>query len=179
MTGLDARSDVILEIAALVTDDDLQIVASGPDLVIHQPPEALIGLDQVVVDMHTSNGLFEQVAASTVGLEEAGDAVLNFLRDHIGQPGSAPMCGNSIGTDRRFLAHYLPEIDNFLHYRSIDVSTIKELAKRWQPEVYQSAPEKSKPHRALDDIKESINELSWYRRAGFVGGTTATATADT
>ena len=170
MTGLDAERDVILEIAVLITDDDLQIVAVGPDIVVHQPSEALAGMEDVVTEMHAHSGLIDQVEASSTGLRDAGEAVMNFLRAHISEPRTVPLCGNSIGTDRRFLARYLPQIDNFLHYRSIDVSTVKELAKRWQPELYKAAPEKAKSHRALDDIKESIEELRWYRAAGFVGG---------
>ena len=176
MTGLDPQRDVILEIAALVTDDDLRIVAAGPDLVVHQPSEALAGMEEVVLSMHTESGLLTQVEQSRVTLEEAGEAVLNFLKAHITEPRTVPLCGNSIGTDRRFLALYLPEIDNLLHYRSIDVSTVKELAKRWQPDLYDRAPEKAKAHRALDDIKESLDELRWYRAAGFIGGPAATGT---
>ena len=172
MTGLDPDSDVIVEIAALITDDELRIVSAGPDLVIHQPPQALAAMGDVVRKMHTQSGLLQQIEESTVTLQEAGDAVLAFLRAHIPKPATVPLCGNSIGTDRRFLARYLPEIENFLHYRSIDVSTIKELAKRWQPRVYERAPAKTKSHRALDDIKESVEELRWFRDAGFIGGAT-------
>ena len=174
MTGLDPQRDVILEIAALITDDDLRIVAAGPDLVVYQPAEALAGMEEVVLSMHTESGLLTQVQQSKVALEEAGEAVLNFLKAHITEARTVPLCGNSIGTDRRFLACYLPEIDDLLHYRSIDVSTVKELAKRWQPDLYSRAPEKAKTHRALDDIKESLAELRWYRDAGFIGGPVAT-----
>ena len=169
MTGLDPQRHCILEIATLITDDDLNIISVGGDIVIHQPPEALVDLEDVVFKMHTASGLFDEVRRSTVTLEQAGRTVLEFLKAHISKPGSVPLCGNSIGMDRRFLARYLPEIDNFLHYRSIDVSTVKELARRWQPEVFESAPEKAKGHRALDDIRESLDELRWYRRAGFIG----------
>ena len=169
MTGLDPELHSIIEIAALITDDGLEIVATGPDLVIHHPDEALARMDDVVRNMHTASGLLEQVRSSTVSLDEAGAAVLAFLQEHIDEPRTVPLCGNSIGTDRRFLARHLPEIDDFLHYRSIDVSTVKELARRWQPPVYQGAPAKAKGHRALDDITESLEELRWYRRAGFIG----------
>ncbi|MXW98172.1 MAG: oligoribonuclease [Acidimicrobiaceae bacterium] len=169
MTGLDPGFHSIVEIAALITDDDLEIVATGPDLVIHQPEEALARMDDTVRTMHTTSGLLEQVRSSTVSLADAGAAVLGFLREHIDEPRTVPLCGNSIGTDRRFLAQYLPEIENFLHYRSIDVSTVKELARRWQPSVYEGAPAKAGGHRALDDITESLEELRWYRRAGFIG----------
>ncbi|MCY4664499.1 MAG: oligoribonuclease [Acidimicrobiaceae bacterium] len=169
MTGLDAEFHSIVEIAALITDDDLEIVAIGPDLVIHQPDEALAGMDDTVRTMHTASGLLEQVRSSTVSLADAGATVLAFLQDHIDEPRTVPLCGNSIGTDRRFLARHLPEIEDFLHYRSIDVSTVKELARRWQPPVYEGAPAKAAGHRALDDIRESLEELRWYRRSGFIG----------
>ena len=172
MTGLDPKHHSIVEIAALVTDDDLELVAAGPDLVIHQPEEVLDRMDDIVRTMHTDSGLLDSIRSSTVSLADAGAAVLAFLREHIAEPGTVPLCGNSIGVDRRFLARHLPEIDNFLHYRSIDVSTVKELARRWQPPVYEGAPDKVKGHRALDDIVESLEELRWYRRAGFVGGRT-------
>ena len=123
MTGLDIGRHVIVEIATLVTDDDLAIVAEGPDLVIHQPPEALAAMDDVVRDMHTRSGLLAAIEASTLSLEEAGRATLDFLREHVPEPRTVPLCGNSIGTDRRFLSAHLPEVEEFLHYRSVDVST--------------------------------------------------------
>ena len=169
MTGLDPELHSIVEVAALITDDDLEIVATGPDLVIHQPEEALARMDDTVRTMHTTSGLLEQVRSSTVSLADAGAAVLGFLQEHIDEPRTVPLCGNSIGADRRFLARHLPEIENFLHYRSIDVSTVKELARRWRPSVYEGAPAKAGGHRALDDITESLDELRWYRRAGFIG----------
>ena len=169
MTGLDPDLHSIVEIAVLITDDDLEIVATGPDLVIHQPEEVLARMGDTVRAMHTDSGLLEQVRASTVSLAEAGAAVMGFLREHINEPRTVPLCGNSIGTDRRFLGRHLPEIENFLHYRSIDVSSVKELARRWQPTVYENAPAKAGGHRALDDIVESLEELRWYRRAGFIG----------
>jgi oligoribonuclease len=164
MTGLDPDSDVIVEIATLVTDDDLEVVAEGPDLVVHQPPEVLDRMGDFVRAMHTKSGLLEAIESSTITLAEAGEATLAFLREHIAEPGTVPLCGNSIGTDRRFLVRWLPEVDGFLHYRSIDVTSIKELARRWNPEVLKSAPEKSGGHRALDDIRESLVELRHYRQ---------------
>ena len=167
MTGLDPARHVIVEIATLLTDDDLTIIAEGPDLVVHQPPDALAQMDQVVLDMHTRSGLLPAIEASTTTLEEAGASTLAFLREHVPEPGSVPLCGNSIGTDRRFLATYLPDIEGHLHYRSVDVSTIKELSRRWYPGVLTAAPRKSGGHRALDDIRESVAELAYYRAAVF------------
>ena len=167
MTGLDPDNDVIVEIATLITDDELNIMAEGPDLVIHAPESALAGMDQIVVDMHTKSGLIEEIRTSTVTLEAAGEATLAFLREHLPVARSVPLCGNSIGTDRRFLARYLPDIENHLHYRSIDVSTIKELARRWNPPVADTAPRKGGAHRALDDIRESVAELRHYREQFF------------
>ncbi|HEX6419585.1 MAG TPA: oligoribonuclease [Acidimicrobiales bacterium] len=163
MTGLEPATDVIVEIATLVTDDQLEIVAEGPDLVVHQPPELLAGMSDVVREMHTRSGLLPAIAASTTTLAEAGAATLAFIRRHVPNPRTVPLCGNSIGTDRRFLAAHLPEIENYLHYRSVDVSTVKELALRWAPAVVESAPKKATNHRALDDIRESVAELRWYR----------------
>lgn len=163
MTGLDSRTDVIVEIATLITDDDLNIVAEGPDLVVHQPDEALANMDAVVVDMHTSSGLLTEIKASTITLAEAGDATLAFIKEHVPTAGVVPLCGNSIGMDRRFLAAYLPEIEEWLHYRSIDVSTLKELARRWYPASLSAAPRKATAHRAMDDIRESVAELAYWR----------------
>jgi oligoribonuclease len=177
MTGLDPDRHVIVEIATLITDDDLQLVAEGPDLVVHQPPEALEGMEQVVVDMHTASGLLTAIAASTTTLHEAGAQTLAFIREHVPAARTVPLCGNSIGTDRRFLARHLPEIEDHLHYRSVDVSTIKELARRWYPATLQAQPSKGASHRALDDIRESIEELRYYRRHLFVPASTAPATA--
>ncbi len=167
MTGLDAGRDVIVEIATLLTDDDLNIVAEGPDLVIHQPEEVLAGMDDVVRRMHTSSGLLEAIRSSPITLAEAGQATMEFLTAHIEEPRTVPLSGNSIGMDRRFLAVYLPEIEEFLHYRSIDVSTIKELARRWYPPELEGLSKKSSAHRALDDIKESIAELRYWREHVF------------
>ena len=163
MTGLDPATDVIVEIATLLTDDDLEEVAVGPNLTVHQPAEVLERMSELVRSMHASSGLLDAIAASAISLGEAGEATLEFLRNHIPKPGTVPLCGNSIGTDRRFLTASLPEVDAYFHYRSIDVSTIKELARRWHPEVASSAPEKTGGHRALNDTRESIAELRHYR----------------
>jgi oligoribonuclease len=167
MTGLDPVTNTIVEIATLLTDDDLNVVAEGPDLVITTDAESLASMGEVVRTMHTKSGLLVAIEASTTTLAEAGQATLDFLRQHIADAGSVPLCGNSIGTDRRFLAAYLPEVEGFLHYRSVDVSTIKELARRWYPATYAAAPRKAGGHRAMDDIRESVAELSYYRGALF------------
>ena len=168
MTGLDPARHAIVEIATLITDDDLQIVAEGPDLVVHQPPEVLAGMDAVVTEMHTRSGLLNEIAASTLSLDAAGEMTLAFIRQHVPEPRSVPLCGNSIGMDRRFLAVHLPQIEQFLHYRSIDVSSVKELAKRWYPALVAQRPRKVGSHRALDDIRESVAELAYYRSAVFI-----------
>jgi len=167
MTGLDHDNDVIVEIATIVTDDDLTIIAEGPDLVVHADESLLEGMNDVVVKMHTSSGLLPQIRSSTLTLEEAGAQTLAFIKEHVPEPRTVPLCGNSIGTDRRFLARWLPEIEEHLHYRSVDVSSVKELAKRWYPEAVSKAPGKHGTHRALDDIRESIAELRYYREAVF------------
>jgi oligoribonuclease len=180
MTGLDHTSDVIVEIATIITDDDLTILAEGPDLVIHQPDEVLAKMDPFVVDMHTKSGLLEQIKASDVTLESAGSATLEFIKQHVPEPATVPLCGNSIGTDRRFLAAYLPDIENYLHYRSIDVSSVKELVKRWYPGIDADRPRGQGSHRALDDIRESIREMAYYREHVFVASppTTPEPTAE-
>ncbi len=168
MTGLDPARHVIVEIATLVTDDELEIIDTGPELVITATEDELSAMDQVVVDMHTKSGLLDQIRASTVTLQDATEQTLAFLQSHIAEAGTVPLCGNSIGMDRRFLSIHMPEIENFLHYRSVDVSTIKELARRWYPEALTQAPRKDTGHRALDDITESVNELRYYRKALFL-----------
>ncbi|HEX7166343.1 MAG TPA: oligoribonuclease [Acidimicrobiales bacterium] len=167
MTGLDPANHVIVEIATLVTDDDLELVAEGPDLVINPGAEALTRMDDVVRNMHTKSGLLAAIEASTITLEAAGAQTLAFIKEHVPAERTVPLCGNSIGTDRRFLAQYLPDIENWLHYRSVDVSTIKELARRWYPAAVTEAPVKAGGHRALDDIRESVAELRYYRGAVF------------
>ena len=174
MTGLDPTRHVIVEIATLITDDDLTVVAEGPDLVIHATDEQLTLMDDVVVGMHTRSGLLEAVKAATTTLEEAGAATLEFLKANV-PAGQVPLCGNSIGTDRRFLASFLPEVEAYLHYRSVDVSTVKELARRWYPKAAAAAPRKAGGHRALDDIRESVEELRHYRATIFVPPTAAVA----
>jgi oligoribonuclease len=166
MTGLDPSRHVIVEIASLVTNDDLVIMAEGPDLVVHASPAQLSEMDAFVTAMHTRSGLLEAIGASPLSLEEAGALTLEFLKLHIPEPRTVPLAGNSIGTDRRFLATQLPEIEEYLHYRSVDVSTVKELCRRWRPEVYK-APAKDGGHRALQDIRESVAELAFYRTALF------------
>jgi oligoribonuclease len=177
MTGLDPVRNVIVEIATIVTDDNLEIVAEGPDLVIHQPEEALAAMEDVVREMHTKSGLIESIRSSTISLERAGEATLAFIQEHVPEPRTVPLCGNSIGTDRRFLSVYLNEIEEYLHYRSVDVSTLKELAKRWNPEILADQPRKETAHRALDDIRESIEELRFYRERLFVAPEAAPTSA--
>jgi len=167
MTGLDPDRHVIVEIATLLTDDNLELIAEGPEFVIHQPPDAMAQMDDFVLKMHTKSGLLPQIEASTITLEQATADTLAFLKEHIDEERTVPLCGNSIGTDRRFLAKHMSEIEEFLHYRSIDVSTIKELARRWYPDVLKSAPKKGLSHRALDDIRESVAELQHYRSQVF------------
>ena len=163
MTGLDVTRHVIVEIAALVTDDQLEPVDDGIDVVVHQPPDALAQMDDFVRAMHTRSGLLPEIEASTVSLADAGAQALAYVRAHVPTPETAPLCGNSIGVDRRFLDHQLPELDRYLHYRSIDVSSFKELCRRWYPAVYKKRPAKTETHRALADIIESIGELRYYR----------------
>lgn len=177
MTGLDHTSDVIVEIATLITDDDLNIVAEGPDLVVHATDEELAAMDPFVVNMHTKSGLLDQITASTISLADAGAETLAFIKEHVPEERSVPLCGNSIGTDRRFLAAYLPEIEEYLHYRSIDVSSVKELVKRWYPDLDANRPRGQGSHRALDDIRESVKELAYYREHVFLEPS-ATTTAD-
>jgi len=163
MTGLDIDRHVIVEVATLVTDDDLKIVAEGPDLVVSATAEALDSMDEFVRAMHTKSGLLTDIAASTTSLQQAGEATLAFIRTHVPKARTVPLAGNSIGTDRRFLSAQLPEIEEYLHYRSVDVSTVKELARRWYPQVMKDAPTKAGGHRAMDDIRESVAELAYYR----------------
>jgi oligoribonuclease len=163
MTGLDTERHVIVEIACLVTNAELEIVDEGIDIVVHQDEAALAAMDDFVRRMHTKSGLLPEIEASTVDLATAGARVLEYVKTHVPKPGVAPLCGNSIGVDRRFLDRALPELDGYLHYRSIDVSSLKELCRRWYPDVYRGRPSKKEAHRALDDIRESVAELRYYR----------------
>lgn len=167
MTGLDVTRHTIVEIATLITDDELQVVAEGPDLVISATPDQLGEMDDFVRDMHTRSGLLAAIEASTLSLADAGAATLEFLKEHLPPPEKVPLAGNSIGTDRRFLSALLPEIEGYFHYRSVDVSTVKELARRWYPGSLAGAPAKRTAHRAMGDIRESVAELAYYRGAVF------------
>ena len=168
MTGLSVRTDKLIEIAALVTDSDLNILGDGIDVVIHADDEALAGMPEVVVAMHAKSGLTERVRESTITLEQAEQLVLDYVREHVPEPNTAPLCGNSIATDRGFISRDMETLDNYLHYRMIDVSSIKELSRRWYPRVYFGQPPKQMTHRALADITESIRELAYYRGTAFV-----------
>jgi oligoribonuclease len=168
MTGLDLGSDRLIEIAALVTDAELNVLGEGIDVVIHADDAALDGMLQVVAQMHSKSGLTEEVRASAVDLAEAEKLVLDYIRTHVKQPNTAPLAGNSIATDRGFIARDMPTLDSYLHYRMIDVSSIKELCRRWYPRIYYGQPAKGLAHRALADIHESINELKYYRHTAFV-----------
>jgi len=163
MTGLDLGRHVIVEIAALVTDSDLQPLDDGIDIIVHQPAAALDEMDDFVRKMHTKSSLIPEIESSTLTLADAGRLTLDYIRGHVPEAGVAPMCGNSIGVDRRFLDQQLPELDQYLHYRSIDVSSFKELCRRWYPDVYKKRPHKAETHRALADVRESIAELRYYR----------------
>jgi oligoribonuclease len=168
MTGLDLGKDALIEIAALVTDADLNILGEGVDIVIHADDETLAGMPDVVRDMHDRSGLTEEVRRSAVTLAEAEQQVLEYVRKYVPEGRSAPLAGNSIATDRGFISRDMPRLDAHLHYRMVDVSSIKELCRRWYPRIYYAQPEKGLAHRALADIRESIRELAYYRRTAFV-----------
>jgi oligoribonuclease len=167
MTGLDLTRDALIEIACLVTDGELNVVDEGVDAIIKPPPESLDQMADIVRQMHTTSGLLTELAAG-ITLAEAQDHVLSYVRKYVGEARRVPLCGNSIATDRTFIASDMPELDAFLHYRMVDVSSIKELARRWYPRVYFASPPKHGGHRALADIRESIQELRYYREAVFV-----------
>ncbi|GCD45621.1 MULTISPECIES: oligoribonuclease [Streptomyces] len=167
MTGLSLANDALIEVAALVTDSELNVLGDGVDIVIRPPAEALTTMPEVVRQMHTSSGLLAELDSGTT-LEDAQEQVLQYLKQHVPEPGRAPLCGNSVGTDRGFLLRDMPELESHLHYRIVDVSSVKELARRWYPRAYFNSPEKNGNHRALADIRESIAELRYYREAVFV-----------
>lgn len=167
MTGLDLARDALVEIACLITDGELNVLDDGVDLVIKPSTEALGQMEDVVKEMHTTSGLLAALGAG-ITLAEAQDLVLGYVRGHIPEPRKVPLCGNSIATDRAFIARDMPELDAFLHYRMVDVSSVKELVRRWYPRVYFASPPKHGGHRALADIKESIQELRYYRDAVFI-----------
>ncbi len=168
MTGLDLGKDKLIEVAALVTDPELNVLGEGVDLVIHADDAALDGMPPVVRDMHAKSGLTEEVRRSVITMSEAEEIILAYVKEYVPNPRTAPLCGNSIATDRGFLARDMPALDAHLHYRMIDVSSIKELCRRWYPRVYFGQPAKGLSHRALADIRESIRELEYYRRTIFV-----------
>jgi oligoribonuclease len=163
MTGLDLERDVIVEIACIVTDADLTALDDGIQLIVHADAEQLAQMGDYVREMHTKSGLLPEIERSDVSVAGAQQAVLDYVRGYVKKARTAPLCGNSIGTDRRFLGRDMAELDEYLHYRSVDVSSFKELCKRWYPEVYRKRPRKAEHHRALDDIRESIEELRFYR----------------
>ena len=167
MTGLDTARDALVEVAVLVTDGDLRVLGEGVDLVIKPPAEALATMGDFVRDMHTKSGLLAELDAG-ITLEEAQATVLEYVRRYVNGPRQAPLAGNTIGTDRAFLARDLPEFESFVHYRNVDVSSVKELARRWLPRAFFNSPAKNGNHRALADIQESIEELRYYREAIFV-----------
>src|SRR3954462_11936570 len=168
MTGLDLGSDLLIEVAALVTDSELNVLGDGVDVVIGASEEQMARMPDVVREMHASSGLTDEVLASTVTLQEAEQQVLAYIKQWVPEGRKAPLCGNSIATDRGFLTRDMPELDNWLHYRMVDVSSIKELARRWYPRAYFASPKKGGGHRALADIRESVLELRYYREAVFV-----------
>ena len=168
MTGLDPQNDVLVEIAVVCTDAELNVLDDGLDIVIATRPEKLVKMDAVVREMHTASGLLDAIRAAGTSVEQAEQQVLEYVKQHVPDRRKAPLCGNTISTDRAFIAHYMPTLDDHLHYRMIDVSSIKELSRRWYPRAYFNAPVKNGGHRAMADILESINELKYYRAAVMV-----------
>jgi oligoribonuclease len=167
MTGLDLEKDALIEVAALVTDFELNVLGEGVDLVVRPPQESLDQMDDFVRDMHTTSGLLE-VLAEGISLDDAEQQVLSYVREHCPEGSRPPLAGNTVATDRAFLARDMPELESFLHYRNVDVSSIKELSRHWYPRAYFNSPAKTGGHRALADIQESIEELRYYREAVFV-----------
>jgi oligoribonuclease len=167
MTGLDIERDALVEIACLVTDGNLNLLDEGVDLIIKPPAEALETMPDVVREMHTASGLLDELPGG-IAVTEAAELVLDYVRGHVAEPKRVPLCGNSIATDRWFIARDMPELDAYLHYRMVDVSSIKELARRWFPRAYFASPDKHGGHRALADVRESVQELRYYREVVFV-----------
>lgn len=165
MTGLDPEKERIIEIATIVTDSDLKVIAEGPVLAVHQPTEVLDAMDEWCTKTHGASGLTQRVKESPITESAAEEQTLNFLAQYL-EPGKSPLCGNSIGQDRRFLVKYMPRLEGFFHYRNLDVSTIKELARRWRPDILEGVRKKG-THLALDDIRDSIAELQHYRETFF------------
>jgi oligoribonuclease len=180
MTGLDPEKNVLVEVAVVITDSELNQLDEGLDIVISATPQELVAMDPVVHEMHTASGLLDAIRHSSVSVEQAEEQVLEYIKQYVPDRRKAPLCGNTIGTDRMFIARYMPQLDDHLHYRMIDVSSIKELARRWYPRAYYNAPPKNGGHRALADILESIQELRYYRATVMVrppGPDTETARA--
>jgi oligoribonuclease len=168
MTGLDPVNDVLVEVAVVVTDSELCLLDEGLDILIATDPKKLAGMEDVVREMHVQSGLLTALESATTSLEDAERQILDYVQRFVPDRRKAPLCGNSIATDRSFIAHYMPRLDDHLHYRMVDVSSIKELARRWYPRVYFNAPAKTGGHRAMADVIDSINELRYYRATLFV-----------
>lgn len=167
MTGLDLAKDALIEVSVLVTDAELNLLGDGIDVIIRPPAEAVAGMSDFVRQMHTTSGLIDELPTG-LSMAEAGTALMAYIKQYVPEPGKAPLCGNTISTDRAFLKRDLPDLEGHLHYRNIDVSSVKELVRRWYPRVFFSAPDKTGNHRALGDIQDSITELRYYRQAVFV-----------
>ena len=170
MTGLSLEKDVLVEIAVLVTDSELNVIGEGVDVVIKATPEQLAGMNEFVTTMHTTSGLITEIPLG-ISVKEAEDRVLAYLESASTQPGKSPLAGNSVGVDRSFIARDMPRLNEYLHYRTVDVSSIKELTRRWFPKAYFNAPAKTGNHRALGDIQDSIAELAYYRQSVFISAT--------
>jgi oligoribonuclease len=178
MTGLDPDRERIVEIAVIITDGQLERLEEGPDLVLGVDEEVLAAMDPFVVQMHDGSGLIDKIRASDLTVAQAEEQVLAFVRRHVPEPGTAPLAGNSVHADRAFLRKYMPRIEEYVHYRNVDVSTVKELARRWHPQALERAPRKAGGHRALADIRESIEEMRYWRSAVFVDADAAAGGAD-
>lgn len=167
MTGLDLERDALVELAVLVTDGDLNVLGDGVDVVIRPPDEAVAQMGDVVREMHTNSGLIDELTDG-VRMSEANRLAMEYIKEHVPEPAKAPLAGNTVHMDRLFLARDLPELEHWLHYRNVDVSSIKEMVRRWYPRVYFASPDKTGNHRALGDIRDSIDELRYYQRTVFV-----------